>query len=304
MLIRKGNEGLLNNNPHLGKVLVWDKKRGKYKDLLRLLNLIRNSNYDQVINLQRFGATGILTALSGATHKVGFEKNPFAYFFTKKISHHIDAEGGPHEIARNQRLISHLAGEQPMLPKLYPGERELEAIKPYLSQTPFICIAPSSVWYTKQYPEERWATLISALPADLKVFLLGGPEDARMCERLTTFATKGQVMNLAGKLSLLASAALMREASMNLVNDSAPMHLASAMNAPVGAIFCSTVPGFGFGPLSEQSHIFEVDYDLECRPCGLHGYRACPKGHFKCAMDIDQAPILEIVRQAIIDSTD
>ena len=93
------------------------------------------------------------------------------------------------------------------------------------------------------------------------------------------------VMNLAGDLSLLQSAALMKGAVHNYVNDSGPLHLASSMNAAVTAFFCSTTPDFGFGPLSDNSTIKQVE-NLECRPCGLHGYKKCPKGHFKCGNEI------------------
>lgn len=78
---------------------------------------------------------------------------------------------------------------------------------------------------------------------------------------------------------------------MNYVNDSAPLHLASAVNAPVTAVFCSTVPAFGFTPLSDFSKIVETKHELDCRPCGLHGFHACPKGHFKCA-EIDAEEII------------
>jgi heptosyltransferase-2 len=94
------------------------------------------------------------------------------------------------------------------------------------------------------------------------------------------------VINLCGQLSFLESAALMKEAVMSYVNDSAPMHFASAVNAAVTAVYCSTLPSFGFGPLSDTSRIVEIDYNLYCRPCGLHGRKQCPEGHFKCAYDI------------------
>jgi len=73
---------------------------------------------------------------------------------------------------------------------------------------------------------------------------------------------------------------------MNYVNDSGPLHLASATNAPVTAFFCSTIPAFGFGPLSANSIIVETHEKLTCRPCGLHGKTACPEGHFLCAKSI------------------
>ena len=78
---------------------------------------------------------------------------------------------------------------------------------------------------------------------------------------------------------------------MTYTNDSAPMHFASAVNAPVSAIYCSTVPSFGFGPLSDQHFVFETDKDLDCRPCGLHGKKQCPEGHFNCS-EIDFKKIL------------
>jgi len=100
-------------------------------------------------------------------------------------------------------------------------------------------------------------------------------------------------MILAGKLSFLESAVLMKDALMNYVNDSAPLHLASSVNAPVTAIFCSTVPEFGFGPLSERSFIVQTKKTLDCKPCGNHGLNKCPKDHFECALTINNEQLLE-----------
>jgi heptosyltransferase-2 len=55
------------------------------------------------------------------------------------------------------------------------------------------------------------------------------------------------------------------------------------VNAPVTAVFCSTVPQFGFTPLSDISKVAETKEPLSCRPCGIHGFSSCPLGHFKCA---------------------
>jgi ADP-heptose:LPS heptosyltransferase len=79
---------------------------------------------------------------------------------------------------------------------------------------------------------------------------------------------------------------------MNYVNDSAPMHLCSATNAPVTAVYCSTVPAFGFGPLSNQNKIAQINELLPCRPCGLHGYNKCPEKHFNCANNIHVTDVL------------
>jgi heptosyltransferase-2 len=71
------------------------------------------------------------------------------------------------------------------------------------------------------------------------------------------------------------------------------MHFASAVNAPVTAIYCSTIPEFGFGPLSDSRFIVQTSLDLKCKPCGIHGKKDCPLGHFKCAVSIETQQLLE-----------
>ena len=257
VLVRRGSEELLTGHPFLNEVLVWNKKGpggvlAKYRNLWRLGQTIRARRYDVVLNLQRFGATGLLTALSDATTTVGFAKNPFSVFFTHRVAHQFGPD--KHEIDRNAGLLRSLFGTGPKArtrPKLYPAQADYDAVRRYKTQ-PYVCIAPTSVWFTKQYPAERWAKLIRSLPAERMVYLLGAPADAPACDAIAALSGKtAGVLNLAGKLSLLQSAALQQGAVMNYVNDSAPLHLCSAMNAPTTAIFCSTVPELGFGPLSD-----------------------------------------------------
>lgn len=295
VLVRKGNETLLAHHPFLNEVLVWHKKGTKYQDLWRLLRTIRARKYDAVLNLQRYGTMGLLTTLAGAGITIGFDKNPFSRFFTYRIEHRF--EPGTHEVDRNTGLLKALQSvpdfqPQPLSrqatarPKLYPSQADYDAVYTYQSRQ-YVCMAPMSVWFTKQYPSERWVELIKALPNDLTVYLLGAPTDVHACDaiRALSGSTKN-VVNLAGKLSLLQSAALQQGAVMNYVNDSAPLHLCSAMNAPTTAIFCSTVPQFGFGPLADVSRVVQTPERLECKPCNLHGRTACPLGHFRCAWGI------------------
>jgi heptosyltransferase-2 len=131
------------------------------------------------------------------------------------------------------------------------------------------------------------------LPSHLKIFLLGAESDTGLCDEIMSRAKNANIEILAGKLSFLQSAALMKTTVMNYVNDSAPLHFASAMNAPVTSIFCSTVPEFGFGPLSEKSFIVQTIEYLSCKPCTLHGRKACPLAHFKCAHTIQTEQLLQ-----------
>ncbi len=293
ILVRKGNETLLTDHPFLHEVLVWDKKENKQRNLLKMLGRIRRNKYDKVINVQRFAATGILTAFSGGRETIGFNKNPFSFLFSKRVKHLVSK--GQHEIDRNHELIRSFTDDVPAKPRLYPSAEDFSFTREFKRQS-YICIAPASVWFTKQYPKEKWISFINKLPSQVQVYLIGAPSDQSLCADIISATLHQQVISLAGKLSFLQSAALMKDAVMNYVNDSAPLHFASAVNAPTTAIYCSTVPSFGFGPLSDKSFIVEKTEPLYCRPCGLHGHKTCPEGHFRCAFEIRDEQLLESLK--------
>lgn len=284
-LVKKGNESLFKEHPILHQTYLFDKSQ-KRKSLLALVRQIRKEGYDLVLNLHRFSSSGLLTILSGAKETRGFSKNPFSFLFSKRFPHHL--ENGTHEVDRNLALISDLVSEPMRRPQLYPSIADFQTTANYKTAN-YYCLAPASVWYTKQAPPAVWQYLIEKHDEENHVFyLLGGPDDEELCASIQSTSQRVNVINLAGKLSLMQSAALMKDAKRNFVNDSGPLHLASAMNAPVTAFFCSTVPAFGFGPLSDDSSVIEVN-DLACRPCGLHGHKACPKGHFQCGNGLVEA---------------
>lgn len=285
MLVRKGNEGLLEGHPFLKKVWVWNKNEGKYKNLIRLSKEIRSEKFDTVINFHRFASSAFVATRSRAKLKAGFDKSPLSGFYQVKVKHEIG--NGLHEVERNHQLVLAAFGQsfEMKKPRLYPTDESYAKITAHKDQS-YLVMAPSSVWLTKQLPKEKWVELIQQ-KSDKLVLLIGGSGDFDLLEDIRTSAGGSNVENLAGKLNLLDSAALISRAERTYVNDSAPLHLASAMNAPVTAFFCSTIPDFGFGPLSDDNKIVQSNVDLVCRPCGLHGKSSCPKGHFDCGNTID-----------------
>lgn len=283
-LVKKGIEPIFDAHPFIRQVLIWDKSI-KWKSWRRLLQTIRRQRYDIVINIQRFFLTGLWTILSNAKETRGFDKNPCSFFFSKKVPHTI--QKGVHETDRNYALIADLVHFPKERPRLYP----LNFPPIVHDNTLYYTISPASLWNTKQYPFEKWIELIRLLPKNAFIFLLGGKKDQLLCQKIKEAASDYQIEIKAGKLSLLESAALMSGAKMNYVNDSSPLHLASSMNAPVTAIYCSTTPDFGFGPLSDQSYIIQ-NAQCECKPCGLHGKKNCPKKHFDCGYKIDTQQFL------------
>ena len=180
------------------------------------------------------------------------------------------------------------------------------SVKKYQGEK-YITIAPASVWFTKQFPVVAWVKFLEALHFEGAIYILGAPQDKNIGDSIIAALQKtkeasgvaiNKISNLSGQIDFLAAAALQQKAILNYVNDSAPLHFCSAVNAPVVAVYCSTLPSFGFGPLSNHSFIVETKEKLSCRPCGLHGKKHCPLGHFQCAHSIENdqllAPLLQM----------
>ncbi len=288
-LVKKGNETLLQNHQDINETFVFDKSSGKFKNIFKLGKIFKQQQYDLVINLHRHSSSALIAKLASPKNIYGFKKNPLSFLYDKKFPHNIG--DGTHEVERNLSVIASLGAESHVRPSLYPTTENNEKIAIY-TQEPFICIAPASVWFTKQLPEHKWVELLQTIT--IKTYLIGAPADFQLCHTILEKAQANQlytetqfpkptIENLAGKLSLMESVALIQQAQHLHANDSGPIHMASAVNTPTTAYFCSTIPAFGFTPLADKSTIAQIDFPLECRPCGVHGYKSCPKGHFKCS---------------------
>ncbi len=274
---------LFKNHLFIKNVYFFDRKLNKFKEVFRLLKLIRSMDYDAVFCVQRFFTAGLLTAFSKANIRSGFKKNPFSFLFTHSSEHSLN---GLHEIERNHNLLACIGINNMELPKLYCSPENFDTIAKY-QNSEYVTIAPASLWKTKQFPEEKWVEFINKVSENISVYITGGVEDIALGEKIVTLTSKKNCFNLCGKLNIMESAALMKGALMNYMNDSAPIHIASAVNANTTAVFCSTIPKFGFRPLSSNSKIVETDASLKCRPCGIHGRARCPEQHFNCAYSID-----------------
>ena len=148
----------------------------------------------------------------------------------------------------------------------------------------FVALAPGSIWGTKRWP--GYAELAAAL--DAPVVVLGSPDDAPLAEQVVA-AAPGRAHSAAGTLGLRTSAALIARAGVLVTNDSAPLHLATAVGTPVVAIFGPTVPAFGFGPRGPRDVVVEHP-DARLPPLlARTGPQVCPLGHHRCMRELSVA---------------
>ncbi len=293
-----GGAQMLEGHPELREVLVFDKRGGDrgLGGLLRTAARLRQRGYGRAVCSHRSWRTAALLRLARIPDRTGFDNASAAWLYSRKVKYKKDL----HEIERNLELLGGGPWERP---RMHPTPAERERATALRPSAPFVAVAPGSIWATKRWPAEHFAAVVQALVEEdgLAVVLLGGPDDAALCAGIVAAATPtaaASVTDLSGRTSLRESYAVLEGASALLSNDSAPMHLGVAAGIPVVAVYCSTVPGFGFAPRGPRDVALEVS-DLACRPCGIHGHPECPEKHFRCGLDLATDRVLAAIRERI-----
>jgi heptosyltransferase-2 len=287
---------VLAGNPHVRRLVVYD-KRAKDKalsGLVRLARALRTEERDATAYLAQGSIrSALLARAAGYKNRVGFDTSTGSLFYTQRVpflreKHHAE------RLLRLALGASAAIKTSALRPRVYPSEADREAVDALIGRTPndrrpLIAIAPGSVWATKRWP--YFADLAEALLPRARPVIIGSGDDAPLAAAIVQ-ATEGDAIDACGRLTLLGSAELIGRCRALITNDSAPLHLASAMNTPTVALFGPTVPAFGFGPLAEKSIVAE-HRTLECRPCHPHGPKVCPLGHWRCMRDLSVSVVLE-----------
>lgn len=281
---------LLENHPAVASVIRYDKRgedRG-WRGLSRIGSRLRRRRYSRIYLPHRSMRSALLALWSGADERIGFDDSPAAMTYTTRIPR---AQHG-HEVERLLALAGRRDGASPSVTlTLAPSDEA--AAEAWLTanqvSSPFVALAPGSVWATKRWP--YYGELIARL--DSPVVLVGGPDDTMLAEGIAA-ASAGRAVSAAGALGLRQSAALIRRATVLVTNDSAPLHLATAVGTPIVAIFGPTVPEFGFAP-RRPGDLTIGQESLACRPCSKHGPPTCPLGHHRCMRDIPVDRVLQAV---------
>jgi heptosyltransferase-2 len=163
---------------------------------------------------------------------------------------------------------------------------------------PLFVLCPGASFSNKQWLPERFAELAGLIMKEKlgQVVFLGGPGDKVICDSIISL-TSEKILNLAGNLTLLESAALAHMATAVVSNDSGMLHLAQSQGTPVIAIFGPTSRELGFFPLPAKSMV--VEHKVSCRPCTTKGLNHCPKGHFQCMKGIEAAKVFEALMNIV-----
>ena len=310
---------ILSNNPAIRNVIVYDRREmdsglvgfGRAVGRIRRTGLYgsaeasaprreANAFYSEAYLAQGSLRSAMLVTAAGVKRRIGFNTSEGRRFYTDRVEYRPDR----HHAERLWRLASpdRDPTSEEIAPSLFPTADDDQAagaiVREQISNParPFIALAPGSVWATKRWP--FYPELAQLITQDFNVVVVGGGADVAIGDAIVSQLPKGCAANAAGRLGILASAALIGRAVALVTNDSAPQHLASAMNIPTVTTFGPTVPEFGFGPLAPNSHVAGID-GLACRPCDRHGPQKCPLGHWRCMRELSSANVFGLLTQTL-----
>lgn len=293
--------------PLLSHVWGYDKKEG-LKGFLDVALAIRQKRYDAIINLH----TSLKTWLLSHIAIIGREGEYYQYQKEKLSIQGEEQRDIPRFHAAEDFLQPFLA--------LFP-QASLDDLRYLFPPAPITPELPHSTGKpqvalivgvgqkrgNRGWPTEHYQKLIALILAqtDASIVLIGGPEEVESGSQLEsayvdyTLAT-GRLENRCGKLSLLETAAALRQSNVVIGGDTGPLHLASCFDVPIIGIFGPTsIHRTGaLGPEAKRHHLLPHP-GLDCWPCELptcplpaEQYLACMK---ETAPESVMAAILNII---------
>jgi len=155
-------------------------------------------------------------------------------------------------------------------------------------------------WATKEWPQEKWYSLIKSLQYRANFVCLGGPKEATqykpLMDSLTVDGLDKIMLNMLGKTTLQEVGALIESCDVVVTADTGSLHIALALNKPVVALFGPTDPKL-WGPLTGNFKVL-VNDELDCLGCRK---RRCPKPDQYCMSGIDSVRVKKAIFELIGD---
>jgi lipopolysaccharide heptosyltransferase II len=307
----RGGAALLANNPAIRRTIVYEKSGsdGGIAGFVRARRRIRSDDsnahydgYDAAYLAQGSVRSALLAIAAGSKERIGFGRSAGRALYTRRVLFREDR----HHAERLWSLSMSDCADPPIAeqirPRLYPGRAEEHLVDAFLADSridmtaPFIVLAPGAAWGTKKWP--FYPELAAKFADSHSIIVIGGSEDQAIADSIIGGCPSGRAASATGRLTMLASAEMIRRAQAIVCNDSSPQHLASAVGTPTLSIFGPTVTDFGYGPLAPGSTAVGHD-QLRCRPCHHHGPVKCPLGHWRCMRELSSSEIAETLTEIL-----
>ncbi len=267
-VIAKGLEGLLEGHPMIDKLIIINKDLWKniskagntLKEILELYKQLRHEKYDLVVDLQGLLRSGLITGATHAPLRIGFSeaREGSRFFYTNIVRGNRDI----HAVDRYMKIAEALGCDAHDMVFSFPlSDNAGNETGKLANLGPYAVLVPGARWKTKIWPAKSFGKVASMLP--LRSVIIGASTDRALADEVVSHSG-GKAVSMAGETSLRELTEIMRAAEVVITNDSGPMHIATALNVPVVAIFGPTSP-VKTGPYGKGHVVLQSQTD--CVPC-------------------------------------
>jgi heptosyltransferase-3 len=303
-LLNRGTEAVLGHHPDLDEIVLVE--RGAMTAQLRFLRDLRRKRYDCVVDLTDGDRSAFMSLATGAGTRVGFNaEHRWRGLLYTHVATPLPDEA--HRVEYDLTTVRAL-GLTPATsrPDLYlSADEELAANRvveelsgSHDGSSKLIMIQPGARYPLKVWPGERFAELADRLDRAVPCrILLGGDSREREAVEAVREQAQCRLAVVAGRLSLLEFAALLKQCDLFIGNDGGAMHLAAAVGTPIVALFGPTYPQ-RWGPRGAPNEI--VYKGLDCRACY---HPVCIRGDQNCMRLISVDEVFERCMQ-LLTTTD
>jgi heptosyltransferase-2 len=295
--VKEEYAGLLRAEPAIGHVRALERDASRLEDLVSMSAELED--YDLIVDLHANARTRVLTFRQrGLVLRVRNRRLERERWVRARWT---GPRPLPHATVRYAETIAPLGVAPDAPPRVSVAPESLawadRQLASFTAGGAVVALCPGARHATKRWPEERWCALDERLAGEgLARIVLSTPAEQRASPALAArIAADTRARWFTEPLERVA--ALLGRATVAVTHDSGLMHLAAARGTRVVALFGSTSPVLGFGPVGEGHAV--LCRDLPCQPCTVHGREACPKRHFRCMTTIEPAEVWDRVRERL-----
>ncbi len=337
-LINSGMEEVLTGNPSVDRIIVFDRAikslplLRRYQKEILFIRRIREEGADLAVDLTGGDRSAILSYLSGARYRIALDPGRSGFFGKRRLYTHLtEFDASLHTVIQNLEVISrHGISTNNYRIEISIDHEEIKGIKDILTghgvteNDTIVHIHPTSRWLFKCWTDEYMAEIINWLVKQgVRVVLTSSTSGTEMkrIENILSSVTERYIssqglINLCGRTSLKELAVISSLSDLFFGVDSAPMHIAAAVDTPVVALFGPS-GAFNWGPWDndqksdDRNQMTEItpyperngvqsfgihtviQRDWDCIPCGMDGCNGTKKS--RCLADITPDEVKSII---------
>ncbi len=300
-VVNSAFRSLLDGHPHLDRVIAFERggsgisARG-FLETSRLCARLLEERYDLTIDLQGLLRSGLMTAATRASLRVGMAdaREGAVRFYTHRVA---ASRRTLHAVDRIGQVALALGATDfvptfliPLADEDHRWAREALAAVP----SPRLLLNLGARWLTKRWPPEHFAEVARRAVREFGAGLVavGSAGDRPLADVLRRHLGPLPLLDLSGQTTLLQLAALARQSDLFVSNDTGPLHLAAAAGAAVVGIFTCTDPRLT-GPYGPRAATVQ-----SCVWCAPSFLKTCNR--LECLAELTPDRVWPVVRKCLV----